>query len=104
RAPAPRHTPRAVELRPLAPRRLELAGEGARDLPERQRTLRAAIDWSYELLDRDGQSLFARLAAFEGGCTVPAADAVCGAGGSRLASLVAKSLLYEHLGRDGRLR
>ena len=48
---------------------LELASKGARDLPERQRTLRAAIGWSHDLLDADGQRLFAHLGAFAGGFT-----------------------------------
>jgi len=93
-----------AEMLDVLPRRLEIAGEGARDLPERQRTLRAAIDWSHELLDHDEQALLACLSVFEGGCTLAAAAAVCGASRAHLASLVAKSLLYERLGGDGTLR
>ncbi len=50
---------------------------GARDVPERQQTLRATIDWSYHLLGTEEQTLFARLAVFAGGCTLSAAEAVC---------------------------
>ena len=58
-------------------RRLPLLTTGARNLPERQRTLRGAIEWSYELLDGPHKSLFARLSTFAGGCTLEAAEAVC---------------------------
>jgi len=57
--------------------RLKLLTSGARDLPERQRTLRGAIDWSYNLLDEGGQALFARLSVFVGGWSFEAAEAVC---------------------------
>ena len=57
--------------------RLELLTGGARDLPERQRTLRRAIDWSYDLLTPAEQKLFRRLAVFVGGCTLESAEAVC---------------------------
>src|SRR5207244_11594161 len=50
--------------------RLPLLTGGARDLPERQRTLRATIEWSYELLTSEEQLLFARLAVFAGGSTL----------------------------------
>jgi predicted ATPase/DNA-binding SARP family transcriptional activator len=56
---------------------LKLLVGGARDAPERQRTLRATIDWSYELLEQAEQRLFARLAVFAGGCTIEAAQSVC---------------------------
>jgi predicted ATPase/class 3 adenylate cyclase len=73
--------------------RLPLLTGGARDLPERQRTLRATIEWSYELLTPDEQRLFARLAVFRGGCTLDAAEEVAEAGLDTLQSLVDKSLL-----------
>jgi predicted ATPase len=74
-------------------RRLPLLTGGARDLPERQRTLRAAIEWSYDLLSPNEQRLFARLAAFRGGCTLDAAEGVAEADVDTLQSLVDKSLL-----------
>lgn len=45
-----------------------------RDLPERHRTMRAAIDWSYQLLSPELQRFFARLSVFRGGCTLEAAE------------------------------
>ncbi len=57
--------------------RLPLLTGGARDLPERQRTLRAAIDWSYDLLHPSEQALFRRLCVFAGGCTLEAVEFVC---------------------------
>src|SRR5829696_4770824 len=64
------------ELLPRLDRRLTFFA-GGRDLPERQRTLRGAIDWSYELLTAAEQALFRRLSVFSGGCTVEAIEAVC---------------------------
>jgi predicted ATPase/class 3 adenylate cyclase len=61
-------------------RRLPLLGGGPRDHPARQRTLRDAIDWSYELLEEPEARLFARVSVFSGGFTVDAAEAVCGPG------------------------
>jgi predicted ATPase/class 3 adenylate cyclase len=53
---------------------------GGRDVSERQRTLRGAIDWSHELLDEAEQLLFRRISVFAGGCTVEAVEAVCAPG------------------------
>jgi predicted ATPase len=47
-------------------------------MPARQQALRATIDWSYQLLGPDEQTLFARLAVFHSGCTLEAAEAICG--------------------------
>jgi predicted ATPase len=58
--------------------RLSLLSGGARDLPERQRTLRGTIEWSHDLLEPAERRLFARLSAFSGGWTLPAAEDVCG--------------------------
>lgn len=80
-------------------RRLPFLTGGARDLPERQRTLRAAIEWSHELLLPDEQVLFARLAVFSGGCTLDSAEGVIDADLELLTSLVDKSLVRY---RDGR--
>jgi predicted ATPase len=74
-------------------RRLPLLTGGARDLPERQRTLRSAIAWSHELLEPEEQQLFRRLAVFSGGCTLEAAEKVTDGDLDGLQSLVEKSLL-----------
>ena len=57
---------------------LKLLKGGARDAPERQRTMRATIDWSFELLEPQEQHLFLRFAVFTGGWTLEAAENVCG--------------------------
>jgi predicted ATPase/class 3 adenylate cyclase len=57
--------------------RLQLLSSTQRDLPERQRTLRSAIDWSYDLLSEDERSLFAEFAIFHGGCFMEAAEEIC---------------------------
>jgi predicted ATPase len=73
--------------------RLPLLSRGARDAPERQRTLRATIEWSYELLTDTEKLLFATLAVFRGGCTLEAAEEVVEANLDALQSLVEKNLL-----------
>ncbi len=73
--------------------RLPLLAGGARDAPERQRTMRGAIAWSYDLLDDEERRLFASLAVFRGGCSLAAAEEVGGADLDTLGSLVDKSLL-----------
>jgi predicted ATPase/class 3 adenylate cyclase len=72
--------------------RLDLL-QGGRGLDPRQQTLRATIEWSYDLLDADERKLFARLAVFAGSCTLEDAEAVCGADVNTLASLIDKSLV-----------
>ena len=67
--------------------------EGGRDAEPRQATLRATIEWSYDLLSPEEQRLFARLAVFAGGCTLEAAEEVCDADLDTLQSLVEKSLV-----------
>jgi tetratricopeptide (TPR) repeat protein len=64
-------------LRRLERHRLPLLARGATDLPERQRTLRATLAWSHDLLGPAEQVLFRRLAVFVGGWTRAAAEAVC---------------------------
>lgn len=61
-------------------KRLPLLTSAPRDLPARQRTMRAAIAWSYDLLDSSEQHLFRTLCVFVGGCSVEAAEVVCGQG------------------------
>jgi predicted ATPase/transcriptional regulator with XRE-family HTH domain len=77
--------------------RLRVLTGGARDLPARQQTLRAAIDWSYQLLTPPEQSLFARLAVFAGGRTLEAIEAVCNAAGDLDVFAGVESLLDKNL-------
>ena len=72
--------------------RLDLL-KGGRDADPRQLTLRATIEWSYDLLTREEQELFARLSVFAGGCTLEAAEEVADADLDTLQSLVEKSLV-----------
>jgi predicted ATPase/class 3 adenylate cyclase len=90
----------AGELLARLDKRLAGVGAGSRAAPERQRTLRGAIEWSYDLLDPQERSLFARLSVFIGGASLPAVEAVCDVEGSPdgdilelLTSLVDKSLV-----------
>ena len=73
--------------------RLPLLTSRSHSAPERQRTLSATIEWSYQLLSAEEQSLFRRLAAFRGSFSVEAAEAVCGCDLDLLESLVLKSLV-----------
>jgi predicted ATPase len=82
--------------------RLQLLTGGARDLPQRQQTLRAAIDWSYDLLSPAEQKLFRRLSVFVGGCTLEGEEAVCDTKGDLdldlldgMSSMVDKSLVQQ---------
>jgi tetratricopeptide (TPR) repeat protein len=59
-------------------RALPLLVGGARDMPARQQTMRQAVAWSYALLQPEEQVVFRRLSVFAGGCTLEAAEAVCG--------------------------
>ncbi|MEO5574797.1 MAG: adenylate/guanylate cyclase domain-containing protein [Gaiellaceae bacterium] len=91
----------AARIKLLAPdalltrltQRLDVLGVGARDAPDRQRTLTATIEWSYDLLVSEEQDLFARLSVFAGGWTLEAAEAVCHADLDTLESLLAKNLV-----------
>ena len=82
--------------------RLAVLTSGARDVPERQKTLRNTIEWSYLLLDAYEQRLFRRLSVFVGGCTLEAAESVSAALGDAtpsvldgVASLIDKNLLLQ---------
>ena len=79
--------------------RLPLLTGGPRDAPARQQTLRATIEWSYNLLARHEQRLFARLSVFAGGWTTAAAAEVCEATLDDLEALAYKSLLVRRQGR-----
>jgi predicted ATPase/class 3 adenylate cyclase len=91
--------------------RLKILTGGARNLPERQRTLRNAIEWSYGLLDEGEKLLFGRLGVFSGGATLEAMEAVCDAEGDLptdvfegASSLLDKSLLRQEEGAAGEPR
>ena len=87
--------------------RLQLLTAGARDLPERQQTLRNTIDWSYDLLTEPEQKLLRRLSVFWGGCTLEGAEAVCNTKEDLgtdvfelMSSLVDKSLIQQRQPND----
>ena len=81
--------------------RLDLL-RGERDLEPRQRTLRATMEWSHELLSADEAGLFRRLAVFSGGCTLEAAVAVCESDADVLEALADKSLVQVRVGAEPR--
>jgi predicted ATPase len=81
-------------------RSLDLLTSGSQDAPERHRTLRRTVEWSYRLLTAEEQQLFARLAVFAGSFELEAAESVCSADIDVLQSLVEKSLLRH--GEDAR--
>ncbi|WP_432082428.1 BTAD domain-containing putative transcriptional regulator [Streptomyces sp. WAC 04229] len=92
----------AARLRMLTPRqiadrlddRFRLLTSGSRTVLPRQQTLRAVVDWSWDLLDSDEREVLGRLSVFAGGCDLAAAEAVCGpAALDALGSLVDKSLV-----------
>jgi len=76
--------------------RLAILKTGARDVPDRQKTLRDAIAWSYGLLNADEQNLFRRLAVFVGGWTLSAAERVAAAAGASADLLDTLSALIDH--------
>jgi predicted ATPase/DNA-binding SARP family transcriptional activator len=85
--------------------RLELLTTARRDAPRHQQTLRMTLDWSYDLLDREMQRLFAQLGVFAGGCTLATAEAVCQIDGTvidGLAGLVDESLVGQREGVEPR--
>jgi hypothetical protein len=89
---------------------LPLLTGGTRDAPERQRTLRATIEWSYNLLDPAVRALFARLAVFAGTFPLAAAEEVAGADLDGLEALVDSSMVkpdrrrpLPHAGDDPRI-
>jgi predicted ATPase/serine/threonine protein kinase len=93
--------------------RLQFLTGGAHDVPTRQRTMRGAVDWSYELLSDEEKRLFRRLAVFAGGFTINAATSVMVSSSSQdssidvidgVTSLVDKSLLVTREQADGEVR
>src|SRR6266576_3873616 len=102
----------AVRVRTLSPsvlvERLEAALPllvgGPRDAPDRQRTLRATIEWSYELLEEPERSLFRQLSVFGGSWTRADAEDVCAADETALESLVDHSLLRRETSGPGQTR
>ncbi|MFF3874288.1 BTAD domain-containing putative transcriptional regulator [Streptomyces sp. NPDC001978] len=103
----------AARLRMLSPRqiadrlddRFRLLTSGSRTLLPRQQTLRAVVDWSWDLLDEDERDVLRGLSVFAGGCDLAATEAVCGPVAlDVLGSLVDKSLVVAAPGPDGAMR
>jgi predicted ATPase len=89
--------------------RLPLLSGGAQDVPERQRTLRETIGWSFDLLEHEEQDLLGRVAVFAGGWSLESAEAITAAGLelevlAGLGSLVDKSLVRQKETADGTMR
>ena len=89
--------------------KLKLLTGGRRDLPTRHQTLRNTLEWSYDLLNQDEKTLYARLSVFVGGFTLEAAEAVCNKGGKLhiiegLGALVDNSLLRQEESSIGETR
>ncbi|WP_254705179.1 ATP-binding protein, partial [Streptomyces lunaelactis] len=108
----------AARLRMLTPRqiadrlddRFRLLTSGSRTVLPRQQTLRAVVDWSWDLLDDPERAVLRRLSVFAGGCDLPAAEAVCAEPGGgldvadALGSLIDKSLVTAAPAPDGEMR
>ncbi|HKP70907.1 MAG TPA: protein kinase [Pyrinomonadaceae bacterium] len=92
--------------------RLKFLTGGSRDLPERQRTMYGAIDWSHDLLDDNEKAVFRRLSVFAGSFSIEAAESVCGREGEldgvevidKVTSLLDRSLLVRMDGISGEHR
>ncbi|MFE6621407.1 BTAD domain-containing putative transcriptional regulator [Streptomyces sp. NPDC057740] len=99
---------RMLTARQIADRlddRFRLLTSGSRTVRPRQQTLRAVVDWSWELLNEDEREVLRRLSVFAGGCDLTAAEAVCGpAALDTLGSLVDKSLVVAAPSADGAMR
>jgi predicted ATPase len=103
----------AARFRMLTPRqiadrlddRFRLLTSGSRTVLPRQQTLRAVVDWSWDLLDEGEREVLRRLSVFAGGCDLAAAEAVCGPGAlEALGSLVDKSLVVAAPSGGGGMR
>jgi predicted ATPase/transcriptional regulator with XRE-family HTH domain len=105
----------AARIRVLSPQEmlprlvhvLDFLSGGQRDVPDRHRTMRDAIAWSYDLLHEDEQQLFRQLSTFVGGWTLEAAEAAAPAGIDvieTLTTLVNSSLVGQTTNPDGRTR
>ncbi|MFJ9628370.1 AfsR/SARP family transcriptional regulator [Streptomyces sp. NPDC101175] len=103
----------AARLRMLTPRqiadrlddRFRLLTSGSRTLLPRQQTLRAVVDWSWDLLDAAERDVLSTLSVFAGGCDLAAAEAVCGpVAFETLGSLVDKSLVVAAPSGEGEMR
>lgn len=92
------------EMHAMLERKLDLLVEGPRDMTARQRTIRGAIDWSYDLLDDREKLLFRGLSVFAGGFSLESVEAVCADLSPLLDSLANKSLVEQQKKSNGALR